>query len=805
MQVRPIVSLFLTLSGVLVSNAAKGKARCEADLARVKRDFCLSGDHAGLNPPLNYQWKLNDERFDLSTPVCLSQKGADGTPDLILAVDRSQTIWGIDSSRRKLGADNLAAVRRILESLKHDGGYDPQTAPKLGLILFSTGDKCSLYAGDDIIFDREFPCIYIPAESLANPEHVARLEALINSAEGQYSQNLSSASDFRLVTSLVGTNDMGLAQSARKALLLFSDGRSFLGPNGDPYAYLRAGNYLSAQNMQIAAFAKLANYQTVIGLDPLPSPLFGEVHAGGFDNMCADPKSLADCDKQQVKSADPSTWPVNHIDVPGYAAALVKAAGGVAEDLVTLSSLNDTDKLLARIRTGKQIPLKIESATVSVNSAAPTPIEVLNNRIAARSLPAGEKLALELVVSGSGATAKVPVVLTTQLDSDSKKPLADQEMLCESDNVAPATEGPKLKLKNLQGGSASCGVSGREQSGESLLLVLFLCPLLLALRPVKVKSLTIIAVVLGFLVRSNPAFAEGSQGLNALQYRPVIGGVGNTEAAPTLNPGRYNVGLFMSYANDPVELGDDSNKRVSSVMDNLVTAHLVANVGLLDRVSAGVHLPYVHNSDEDRSIEGGERHNGGQLGRPGDAEAMVKIAILRRSGFNLSVMPMMTIPSGDPSVLTGDGTANFGALFLLSGAKGALSWAFDLGYLHRSKALELSDDRAQSLKVSGQVLSYGGVEYSLNSRIAVAGSLQAKVATGSSSDVSASSPAEWSAMAKFKPFAALETEGGVGSGLGKGYGAPDYRVFAGVSFVPDEAQQRARTIGSVQTSAAAKK
>ena len=47
-------------------------------------------------------------------------------------------------------------------------------------------------------------------------------------------------------------------------------------------------------------------------------------------------------------------------------------------------------------------------------------------------------------------------------------------------------------------------------------------------------------------------------------------------------------------------------------------------------------------------------------------------------------------------------------IFLVSGTQGQMSWAFNSGYLHREKALELQDDRAETVTVRGQFVNYGG-------------------------------------------------------------------------------------------------
>jgi hypothetical protein len=217
----------------------------------------------------------------------------------------------------------------------------------------------------------------------------------------------------------------------------------------------------------------------------------------------------------------------------------------------------------------------------------------------------------------------------------------------------------------------------------------------------------------------------------------------------------------------------------------LPTAHAVGNIGLLRNVSLGVHVPYVHNSDEERAIGGDEVEEGGQVGRPADASVNFKITFVRKDAISFGFMPIVTLPTGDEELLLGDGTTNYGGLFLFSGARGLFTWAFDTGYLHREKALELKDERTNSVKVTGQFLNHAGVEYRYSPLISFGGNLQAKFTSGEHIDFTRSNPAEWLALAKLRPSSGLDVQAGFGTGIGKGYGSPDYRVFGGLTYVPD--------------------
>ena len=194
-------------------------------------------------------------------------------------------------------------------------------------------------------------------------------------------------------------------------------------------------------------------------------------------------------------------------------------------------------------------------------------------------------ITLDLLLKSNGAEIHVPMKITTESVASDGQDFSDHEMFCKAGDKP--IQAPSKGLKNLQGGSASCGVLGQSAPVESkaIALLAYLAPLIVVLMSTRRSNkpwLALVAIVAGFGLAS-PAHAETTGGLNALQYSPVVDGVGMTEKATTTPAGSYNVGLFMDYANDPIEIGGDKNSRVNSIMDNLVTAHAVANVGLTKR------------------------------------------------------------------------------------------------------------------------------------------------------------------------------------------------------------------------------
>jgi hypothetical protein len=777
------------------ASTALAESRCQADLARVDTDFCIANAHSATDTSLKYTWKVNDDEFGITSPVCLNGNGGNGDrQDLIIAIDRSQNIWGADAGNKKLGADNLTTTKRIIEKLQTEA--ESGTAPKVGLMMFSNTGNCQEWSGADIYANESFPCLYIPARAITDATHVDLLKSFLLKAEGLYAEGgQASTSNYSIVADALKANAFALEAADPAGVLLMSDGRTYKGDAGDTYAYLKSENYKNAQSTALTSFssADMRRYSLVFALNPLANPAFDNTHSDAMENMCALPGAPQnDCAQGFV---NPSQWLINKLDIKGFALNLVESLGGSSSHVVSLDEPDSIDPALEVLRYGKGAA-NLEAVSYSIDGGSFKTGTVSGNRVTIEGLPSGEVYDVELLITASGTKVSIPMGITTSEVAYDGSKLEDREMVC-GDTLKPKTEDPDLNLKNLQGGSASCGVITDKAGAYAPVfgMLLFGIPLLFVLAFTLRRYLGLIVILSLAGLSLNPTSAEAkSQGLNALQYRPVNDGVGSADKAQPTAAGNLNAGVYMDYANDAVEIGGEKNSRVQSIMDDMVTAHAVLDYGLSSTLSMGVHLPYVQQSDVDRSIEG-DNQTGGQLGQPADTNLYGKWMVRNHYRLSVTLMPLITLPTGNPELLLGDGSTSFGAMVVLSGMTGKFRWAYNAGYMHREKPLVLSDDRTKDVVVRGHALQVGGVTYQLLPQLSFSGNLQWKISAGENIDFTRSNPAEWSASTKFKPAADYSLETGFGTGIGKGYGSPDYRVWAGVAWVPQPSRAtRGRTI-----------
>ncbi len=784
----------LTLCAVLytASNPAQGQDnqnRCIADLQRVQTQNCLSREKLQHS----YEWKLTDNLYGMQTNACISDTSAGGThKDIVIGIDRSNSNSIPDKLRKKLRADSISVTIDLINQLSETYKSNPEKAPNISLTMFSSLADCREYVGGKISFVGEFPCSYLKAKRVTDATHKAALLELLAETEGKYSAgSTSSASSLDIVANLVKDGLVVANEGRQIGMLIFSTGLSYAGTAGDTYSFLKAPNYVAAYDTMHTAysFETVRKLRLNIVTAPLTKPYYDGSYKDSFENMCALPdRPAADCSE---KSTDPANWLVNRTDITKNMAQIAALSGGTA---IESNAAGIAAKLATELLVQGQTNIIPERAVLLINGQESNAVSLSGQQILIQNLPSGSALDLRLEVYANGAMVPFDFKVNTSVVPSADADFSDNEMFCKAEALDPSVVGPTIK--DMQGGSGSCGVIGNDSAKSKWFFVLFFLPLVIALRRSFSRlSATAVAVLAAMAAApSGEAQAEEKvSGLNSQHYRPVVDGVGNTESGQVINSGTYNAGLYGDYANDPVEIGGEKGKRIKGVTDDMVTAHFSGNFGLFNKVSVGFHLPYVHKTDVNREVNG-EEVDGGSLGQPSDSSIFAKWGLVSKASWSLSAMPQVNLPTGNSGYLLGDGTASYGALIAVSGRTGSLSWATNLGYMHREKALELEDDRTTTLKITGYSPVSFGADYRLTGIMSLGGSLFGKFHSGEKIDFTKTNPAEWQAVGKLKWTNSLESSLALGTGIGRGYGSPDYRVVAGISYVPVQSRGTIRQI-----------
>ncbi len=276
--------------------------------------------------------------------------------------------------------------------------------------------------------------------------------------------------------------------------------------------------------------------------------------------------------------------------------------------------------------------------------------------------------------------------------------------------------------------------------------------------------------ILALSLLSSPLLA---QELNVQNFKPIAGphGIVTVEGSNTVGHLVPTGNLVLNYSSLPL-VREDSNGRVTPIVDQQLALHLVAGIGVSDFLQLDFGLPlYLVNEGDDLV---GTAFDG--LG-VGDLSIRPKANFIssKDGGFGLGMLLDFMIPSGDSDTFVGGGFTVAPKL-LLDYKKGNFLMAANLGASIRESATV--DNLAPSSS-----LEYGvGGQYALLNGLFL---LEGEIFGRSAFDDFFSpddSPLEGILGAKLMTSSGFQIFAGAGGGLVSGAGAPAFRAYMGIGY-----------------------
>jgi uncharacterized repeat protein (TIGR01451 family) len=240
-----------------------------------------------------------------------------------------------------------------------------------------------------------------------------------------------------------------------------------------------------------------------------------------------------------------------------------------------------------------------------------------------------------------------------------------------------------------------------------------------------------------------------------------------------LEPGQFTLGLYGTFAENPVDLSFDSSGDLSShLVRYSIGADLIAAVGITERFQLGLDIPGVYNSTEPVvNLASNTEPGGGYLG---DVALEGKITLIPRppgKGFGFSLLPRVIAPTGNREKFAGTGKVGGGGLVLFDWRYAKINYGLNLGGIFRNS--DSVDDQFQ-----------GGVGVTVPAAkfLDVIGEVTARTAFRGER----TSPVEGLVSARFHKGGIAFTIG-AGAGLTTGRGAAEYRFVAGITpYIPEK-------------------
>jgi large repetitive protein len=243
----------------------------------------------------------------------------------------------------------------------------------------------------------------------------------------------------------------------------------------------------------------------------------------------------------------------------------------------------------------------------------------------------------------------------------------------------------------------------------------------------------------------------------------------DTDAVP---PGRFTLGFWGDYAQDPLEIQfEDSEDRFSKLVEQLGTAQFTGAVGIADRFALGLRVPlYITELEEVVESGSGSTDDGVQF-NVGDVTVNGQFTLLKRRevGIGIAIIPEVTLPSGSEDDFAGTGEFGYGGLVAVDFEPGErFRLGFNAGGMSRGSPFndQLRAGAAAGLDVTDSVTAI----------------VETYTATSTRKPFSRErkTPVDVIGALQFHLGQVNLTVGG-GAGVTRGQGSPDFRVFVGVT------------------------
>ena len=298
-----------------------------------------------------------------------------------------------------------------------------------------------------------------------------------------------------------------------------------------------------------------------------------------------------------------------------------------------------------------------------------------------------------------------------------------------------------------------------------------------------------VALFLALLGTSTAALAQQSGTDFQLQrFRPLGDpkGMFQTQSGEAMGHFNYMVGAYINYAKDPLILRKDDNSRYASLISHQLGFDIFAGIGFSKWFDVKLTIPFTmyqagsipniptfRPEARDRSLTG---FSFSDIKLSGKAQLLFQ----KKHSLNLALQLELGLPTGNQETMNGEDGPSVGAAVLLSHQFPVVDIAINLGYRYLPSTTFLN------LIIQHELF------YSLGSNVHLIKNkfdllFEVNGFTSVNEELSLDSvPFDLYLGARFYPLknTDLAINVGVGIGISRGYGSPQFRTLAGVTWAP---------------------
>ncbi len=208
------------------------------------------------------------------------------------------------------------------------------------------------------------------------------------------------------------------------------------------------------------------------------------------------------------------------------------------------------------------------------------------------------------------------------------------------------------------------------------------------MKPILKLTMMLSVVALTSLAGARAARAQQNQGFAIDRFDPANRG-SDWFAADSLDlrgHGRLILGATADWANKPLVLYAPNGDEQQAVIENQLFVHVGADVLIGDRLRLGVNLPIAAYQSGSGVTIGGIQYASNNDSALGDLRlsADLRLAGAYRGPVELAIGVAGYVPTGSEEAFTGDGKARVAPRLLLAGELGAFVYAARVGFTYRA-------------------------------------------------------------------------------------------------------------------------
>jgi outer membrane protein OmpA-like peptidoglycan-associated protein len=333
------------------------------------------------------------------------------------------------------------------------------------------------------------------------------------------------------------------------------------------------------------------------------------------------------------------------------------------------------------------------------------------------------------------------------------------------------------------------------------------------------------------LLLLGPAAARAQRGIDAKIFLPALDsyGIFSVERAQTSHQWDFGFKFYLDYAFNPLRLpmSDPATgvPKTSTMIDNMVTLHFGAHLGLTDWLEGAIVVPIsaqsftsaygIQGTADDPMIARTGFYAGSPYtnipppnASPGDVRLALKARLFRKNIVGMALIAGMTVPFGDDASFLGDSNFTFRPMLVVDVTRGPITFAVNVGGIIRQETTVYDPYDVMAKKAKPRILLdlsheltwSAGLAYRFVHWVGIAAEIYGYeplvVKAGASNDRTAD------VLGGLQLFPTRDVVINVGAGADvfpSAYRHDDFRVFVGFNWAPSEGQKGAVSAAGVDS------